>query len=380
MSRSIALVVHPLHTAGGAERHLQAMWMKYDYPGVRVFTAWYKQELVDQLFPGREDRIRTSFLQKLPLIGKFPELTPLYPYIYGFFDLSDYDLVIALSDGFEKSVRFKDSSKAILYILTPPRFLWLDSRSETAKRRWTYKLYNWFLSPILHPYWRWIDKKSANQYGHVLVISKEIQKRVKKFYGMDSEVLYPPVDIQHLKYNQDKNKREDWYLYLSRIVKYKGVDQAIKACVKGGYKFKIAGTGADYDEMVELVERLGAQDQVEFLGYVSDEEKADLYTRCKALLYPVYDEDFGIVPVEANASGTPVIAYKNGGVKETIIDGKTGLLYEDYTVDGLLNAIREFEKRSWSSQVCRRQAEKFSREEFERKLLEIVDRISPKKK
>jgi glycosyltransferase involved in cell wall biosynthesis len=164
-------------------------------------------------------------------------------------------------------------------------------------------------------------------------------------------------------------------LYLGRVEEYKGVELMIRAVAKSKKKLKVAGTGSALEDMKRLVKELNAEDNIEFLGYVEDSLKGELIYNCKGLIFPVRDEDFGIVPVEANAAGCPVLAYKGGGVLETIVDGKTGLFFSEYTVESLSKALDEWDEYHFDAEDCLNQSQKFSFEVFQNNILNIVNEI-----
>ena len=194
-----------------------------------------------------------------------------------------------------------------------------------------------------------------------------MQGRIKKFYRRDSTVIYPPVSLPAVQ----NTKKGDYYFIVSRIVGAKGLDIAVEAAIKAHFKLKIAGSPAGYYfEHDKLVKK--SQGKVEFLGQVSDEELAKLYNGAKGFLALSKDEDFGITPVESMLSGTPVIAFNGGGYKETVIDGKTGVLFNDYSVEGLITAIKRFEGIKLNSKDCIAQAEKFSKARFKKEIEEFV--------
>ena len=215
---------------------------------------------------------------------------------------------------------------------------------------------------------RLYDFKQAQKVDFFIANSKEVAGRINKFYRRDSKVIYPPVSLP----KSTNIKREDYYFIVSRIVGGKGLDIAVKAAIKAGFKLKIAGSPAGYyfehDKLVK-----NAQGKVEFLGQVTDEELVKLYKGAKAFLALAQDEDFGITPVEAMLCGTPVIAFNGGGYKETVIDNKTGVLFDDYSKEGLMLALKKFEKTKINSKDCIEQAEKFSKERFKNEIEDFIN-------
>jgi len=368
----IALVVHPLHLWGGGEYYLQVL--SDLLPKASIYTAWYRPVFVNQYFP--EHKIVASYLQKLPMKNHFSkELIPLLPKAYKRFDFRDYQLVIVVSDGFEKNLTVQGSTKVWLHILTPPRFLWLENRASQQSNKLTYKIYKSIFEKNLHQRWRHLDKEATGRADFLTSISNTVAERVKRYYGLTSEILYPPVEMDNYTQDTLPKSREEWFLYFGRIEAYKGIELAIKACIKLKKKLCIAGTGADTERLKLIVMEMNGSRYIEFLGFVSDEEKWNLFQRCQALIYPVKDEDFGIVPVEANSAGTPVIAYAGGGANETIINKKTGLLFKRYTVEALTEQIGILPKVNIDPEACRLQACKYSREIFEEKISAIIEKL-----
>ena len=368
-----AIVVHQLQKWGGAEYQLKVLASIFNK--CTIYTAWYDDEFREQYFENFV--LRSSILQKFPYKEKLDrELIPLHPLAYSTLDLSKHDLVIVLSDGFEKTVRIPEGIPSILIALTPPRFLWMETRSINSLSSFSYSVYDKFLKGSLQSLWRKWDLNSVKQYKYLISISDEVRKRVAKIYDRSSEIIYPPVEINKMKFNRNTQSREDWYLYFGRVESYKGVELAIRAVAEGHFRLKIAGSGSDLERMRSLVDELGVRHLVGFLGFVSEKQKRELLYKCKALIFPVKDEDFGIIPIEANASGAPVIAYAGGGVLETIKEGVSGVFFREYSPRALIDTIKDFEKMSFDPNLCRSQAVQFSRDRFENKLKAYLRGIS----
>jgi len=373
----VAVVSDPLYKHGGAEIHLK--YILDAFPNCELFTAYYDEEFVKSFFPGV--KIHHSFMQYLPGRDKFRQFfLLLQPLAYRSFKLKGFDAVVSLSIAFAKFVRPK-GIKHINICMSPPKFFW-QKKSRTLKgaeqlsgtNKFLFKFYHFFTGTILERIWQRWDRNAARRCDHIVAISGAVKKRVKKYYDMEADVIYPPVEVRRIKALRKINRKENWFLYLGRVETYKGVDLAIKACVKAGVPLKVAGMGQDFENMKELVKFLNAKGLVKFLGYVTDEQKFNLLARTKALIFPVKDEDFGIVPVEANASGTPVIAYKEGGVLETISEDnpRTGVFFEKYSVKELENVLRKFKPEQYDPDNCRKQADNFASEIFVYKLQNYV--------
>jgi glycosyltransferase involved in cell wall biosynthesis len=373
----VAVVSEPVFKHGGAEIHLK--YILDTFPNCELFTAYYDEEFVKKFLPNV--KIHHSFMQHLPGRDKFRHLfLLLQPLAYKTFRFKGFDIAVSLSIAFSKFANPKHI-KHINICMSPPKFLW-RKKNRTLKNveqlegvnKFLFKFYSFFMDTFFEEIWKRWDRNAARKCHKVAAISHVVSKRVKKYYDIDADVIYPPVEINRIKALTKVNRKENWFLYLGRVETYKGVDLAIKACVKAGVPLKVAGMGEDFENMKDLVKRLNAKGLVKFLGYVTDEEKFELLARTKALLFPVRDEDFGIVPVEANASGTPVIAFREGGVTETVSESnpKTGVFFEKYAVKDLEDVLRRFKSEQYNPDNCRKQADNFASEIFVYKLRNYV--------
>ena len=331
----VALVHDYLKEFGGAERVLLAL--SEIWPKAPIYTAFYK--------PGSEaykrfkdKKIITSWVQSIPWFTTklYSPLRFLAPKIWGSFDFSKYDLVFSSSSWY-----INKGYNEICYCHTPPRWLYGYQTSINWKKYWPVKVYGQVIGHFMRLY----DFRQAQKVKHFIANSDEVKKRIWKFYRRESTVIYPPVDLPRPK----KLKKLDYYLIVSRPVGGKGIELGLAVAKKYGFKLKIVGGGA-----------------------VSDEELVKLYSQAKAFLALSKDEDFGITPVEAMACGTPVIAYNGGGYKETVIHGKTGVLFDDYSVNGLWQAIKKFEAMKFKPSDCIAQAKKFSKARFKKEIKEFV--------
>ncbi|HEY5600796.1 MAG TPA: glycosyltransferase [Patescibacteria group bacterium] len=372
----IALVHDYLNEFGGAERVLLALseiWSE-----APIYTAFVKKgSPAYERFKNK--KIVTSWAQKVPGFNKylFSPLRFLAPLIWNSFSsrLADYDVILASSGwyvtkGFKRGDKWDKSNKGnnrqieICYCHTPPRWLYGYKTSIEWQRFWPIRIYGQVMAHFMRLY----DFNAAQRVDYFIANSKEVQARIKKFYKRDSTVIYPPVDLP----KSQKSKRKGYYLVVSRIVGAKGLSLAIEAANKLGIKLKIAGFPAGYQtEYKNLLEK--SDSNIEFLGYVSDEELTSLYEGAKAFLALAKDEDFGITPVEAMSFGTPVVAYYGGGYKETVIDGKTGVFFKDYSVEGLIEAISKLDRIKIKSEDCLKQAEKFNIRRFQKEIQKFVE-------
>lgn len=366
--KKIALVHDYIKEYGGAERVLEVL--SEMYPEAPIYTAFCdKNSNAYKRFNNK--KIVTSWFNLLPYASKLASpLRFLTPFIWGSFDFSKYDLVISsaswyITKGFGTKGSDKKKPVEICYCHTPPRWLYGYSTSVNFQKYFPVRIYAKIVGYFLRKY----DIAQAQKVNIFVANSKEVQARIKKFYDRDAEIIYPPVSLE-----KAENPKGDYYFIVSRIVGAKGLEMAVKAAVKAKVKLKIAGAGTGYFDVDSLKEQ--AQGQVEFLGHVTDYELAKLYKGAKAFLALSKDEDFGITPVEAMMSGTPVIAYNGGGYKETVIDKKTGVLFDNYSVEGLIHAIQEFESLKLRPEDCIKQAKNFSKEHFIENIQRIVESVS----
>ena len=365
----VALVHDYIKEYGGAERVLGTL--TEIFPDAPIYTAFCaKNSQAYKHFKNK--KIIASWVQNIPFFKSklYSPLRFLTPLIWGSFNLSKYDLVISSSSwyiakGFKKH---DDKFKEICYCHTPPRWLYGYATSVNLQRYWPVKVYALIVGHFLRLY----DFRQAQKVDYFIANSKEVQARIKKFYHRYSTVIYPPVSLPSVKLKTE-NLKKDYYFIVSRIVGAKGLELAVDAALKAGLKIKIAGSPAGYYfEHDKLVNK--SQGKVEFLGQVSDEELVKLYKGAKGFFALSKDEDFGITPVESMLCGTPVIAFNGGGYKETVIDGKTGVLFDNYSVDGLISAVKKFESLKFKTEDCIEQAKKFSKERFIKEIKEFVEK------
>lgn len=357
----VALVHDFLNQYGGAERVLEAIHELYPYS--TVYTSLYDPTKLPLRM--RNWDVRAFRLPKFPLAKTY---TFFYPLLFENLDLSDYDLVISSSANFAKGVITRPKTLHISYIHTPPRFLY-HYPTEVSRRR------IWFLKPILAPFdnfFRLWDYIAAQRPDFLIANSKETAKRIKKFYGREAAVIYPPATLHVAKWvglsvKPPKPSFPNYYLVVSRLAAYKRIDLAIKAANQLKIPLKIVGAGREEQGLKRT-----AGPTVEFLGFVSDEKLPELYRDCRAFIFPGM-EDSGITPVEAMSFGKPVIALGRGGALETVIEGKTGTFFEQETVDSLMEALKSFDPSKYKARDCIAQAKKFSKERFQKEFKTFVD-------
>jgi glycosyltransferase involved in cell wall biosynthesis len=354
-----AAIIHEyLNQYGGAERVLQVLGTML--PNAPIYTTLYDRSMTGNVFDGRT--IRTSFLQQLPFALRWHHLySPLMPLAIEQFDTGAFDTVLSVSASFAKGVITAPQTRHICYCLTPPRFLWDDS--QRFAQRFGYPIPIGKLAPLGLSYLRVWDRQAAERVDEWIAISECVKRRIAKYYGKDSVVVYPPVNVSKFTVSHEPG---EYWLMVGRLVAYKNFDLAIRAFNRLGWPLKIVGTGVEERRL-----RSFAKSNIEFVGAVTDERLGALYGGARAVLFP-QEEDFGIVPLEAMASGRPVIAYRGGGALETVIDRITGVFFDEQSEEDLMAAVDRASRMKWLPTVCRGQAERFDIPVFRRKMTEAL--------
>jgi glycosyltransferase involved in cell wall biosynthesis len=322
----------------------------------------------------RKHKLTTSFLQKLPGSRRWHRhMLPLYPLAVEQFDLRGYDLVISSESGPAKGVLTGPETCHICYCLTPMRYIW--SFYQEYKNGSRLGPVRKLVFALTAHYARLWDQASVARVDYFAAISRSVAARIRKYYRREAEVIYPPVEVSGAQLSGNIG---DYYLVVGQLVNYKRVDLAIEACNRLGRALRIVGVGEEYRRL-----RRRAGKTVSFLGALSDEEVRQQYARCRALLFPG-EEDFGIVPVEAQACGRPVIAFGKGGARETVVgaykDGlavperATGVFFGEQTGDSLVEAILKFEavEHQFSPSFIRTHAEQFDKKHFLKEMARFV--------
>lgn len=363
----IALVHDYLGEFGGAERVLLALSQMY--PQAPIYTAFWRPGAAWDRFKHKD--IRVSWAHHVPgfstkLHSPFRFLAPS---IWSSFDLSEYDVVLSsaswyITKGFGSRGTMRKKPIEICYCHTPPRWLYGYPTSIEWQRFRIVRAY----AAIVGFFMRQYDFQAASRVDYFIANSKNTMHRIQKFYRRDSTVIYPPIDI----HSHISEKKRTYYLAVSRIVGGKGLELAVQAAKKLKFPLKIVGAPAGYTTEQQHL-RASAGNTVEFLGHVTDSELTRLYGGARAFFALATDEDFGMTPVEAMAAGTPVIAFRGGGYTETVVEGKTGLFFDEPTADSLVRAIDTFEHSRFSSSACRAQALKFSKKRFEREIRVFIE-------
>ncbi|MFA6097254.1 MAG: glycosyltransferase [Candidatus Paceibacterota bacterium] len=356
----VALVHDYLVQYGGAERVLEAF--TEIFPKAPIFTMVYDRKLMNGAFSDR--KIHTSFLQKIPFIGSHHRLFPLLmPMAIEQFDLSGFDIVLSDSNSYAKGAITSPNTLHITYCHTPMRYAWDDCHKYL--REFKYSNLTKKLIPFAMNYIRLWDKISADRPDLYIANSNFVASRIRKYYNKTSEVINPPVNMKSFSISE---KVGDYYFMVGRALAYKRFDIVIDAFNALGLPLKIMGKGP---EMKDLRKR--SNDNIEFLGYLEDGEMSKYYSGCKAFIFPS-EEDFGITPLEAMASGRPVIAYRGGGALETVIEGKTGLFFDEQTPQAVIDIVNNFDPDTFDPASIREHAGKFDKEMFKDKIRKYIER------
>ena len=354
-----ALVHDWLNQIGGAESVLESLVSMY--PDAPVYTSIFARDKMPPAF-GEWD-VRTLWMDNLPLIhDQHQPYLPLYPAAFGNLDMSDYDLVISNKSGFCHGIK-TGHALHICYCLAPTRYVW-QFDSYIQGENLVYRSAAPILRRAVERLKSW-DYRAAQKVGHFIAISSDIQRRIAQFYNRESTIIYPPVDTQRFDVSVQP---EDYFLVVSRLIPYKRVDLAVQACTELDLPLIVCGSGRDHERLESM-----AGPTVTFKGRVSDDELPSLMARCKAFIFPGL-EDFGIAPVEAQAAGRPVIAFRGGGALDTIVEGKTGLFFDNPNVKDLCLALNQFADMRFSPDECRQNASRFESELFKRELAGFIEK------
>ena len=351
----IAIVHDWLTNMGGAEQVV--INFNQIYKDAPIYTTFYNPNNLDSKL--RDLDVRTSFLQKDKMVTNHKKYFPLMPLAFKKFDLGKYDVVLSSSSCCAKGVKAKNGIH-ICYCHTPMRYAW-GKKEDYVKNMNIIK--KTMVNCLLFLMRKW-DKKSSKRVDYFIANSSEVQKRIKKCYNRESVVINPPVRCNLFNISDIDG---DYYFIVSRLVPYKRFDLAVKACSELGKKLVIIGDGTEKEELMQM-----ANENIIFMGKQPDDVVKKYMSECKALLFPG-EEDFGITPVEAMACGRPVICYGKGGVLDTVIDGKTGVYFEEQTVESLKKAILKFEKMKFDKKEIRKRALEFDEPVFQQKINEYIE-------
>lgn len=356
----IALVHDYLVQNGGAERVLECFTELFPY--APIYTIVYDAQAMHGAFANKT--IHTSYLQNLPFARKrhriFP---PLMPPAIEEFDFSKYDIVLSDSSSYAKGIITKPETLHVCYMHTPMRYAWDDCQKYTKDFYFPNVIKK--VIPFAMNYIRLWDRISADRVDRFIANSNFVAKRIFKYYRKDSIVIHPPVNVNN--FFVDDNPGE-YYLMVGRLIAYKRHDIAIEAFNKLGLPLKIAGRGPELKRLRKI-----AGPNVEFLGRVSDRELPSYYAKCKGFIFP-QEEDFGIVAIEAMASGRPLIAYRGGDIPEHVEEGKTGLFFDEQTPEAVVEVVKKFEKLEFDADFIRQRALKFDREIFKANIKDYIEK------
>ena len=354
----VALVHDYLNQMGGAEKVL--LTLHELFPQAPIYTSMYEPKRVDRRF--RELDIRTSFMQRMPFVKHHHQpFLPLYPFAFERFDLRAYDLVISDSSAFAKGVVTKPEALHICYCHTPMRWAW--NYEEYVERERLGGMARTFLPPFVTWLRQW-DYATAGRVDYFVANSPSVAARIAKYYRREAAFIPPPVDTSRFYVAP---QHEDYFLIVSRLIPYKRIDLAVKAFSMLGLPLRVIGSGRDEGRLRRM-----AAKNVQFLGRLPDDEVRTQMARCRAFIFPG-EEDFGITPVEAMASGRPVIAYGAGGALASIVEGSTGLFFNSQTPESLAEVVMAYRDEYFDPLAIRRHAEEFDTQRFLRRFTQFVE-------
>jgi len=362
----VALLHYWLTNVRGGEKVLAALGEMF--PGADVFTHAYVPGNMEGMFAGR--KVTESFIARLPLGRRHPQAyLPLLPAATRSLKLDGYDLIVSSESGPIKGICKPKGARHVCYCHTPMRYLW-DMHDEYYR---TAGVCGKIAMRLFTGYLRKEDLKSADSVDKFVANSAFVAERIKRIYGRDSVVVHPPVDIEFFSAAAERPRGlpfdGEYYLYVGELRDYKRPDLAVKAAARMNRNLVVVGNG----KLRSALERdVGGRGNVMFAGRMVGDGLRSLYAGAKALLFPGI-EDFGIVPVESQAAGTPVIALGKGGALETVRDGETGLFFAEESVESLCRAMEEFESRNWSADACRANASRFSKGRFVDEMQKALD-------
>lgn len=347
---------------GGAER--VADTLAGAFPGSALHTTLAAHA---KLIPAlRERDIHTTWMQHLPQPGRYyRHYFLLYPFAIEGADLQRYDLILTSCFGYAKGVRKRSDALHVCYCHTPMRWVWRHD-DYVARERFS-TVQQRALSAVLPPLKRW-DLRAARRPDHFLTSSGIVAERIRRCYGRDATVIPPPIDVDRFRISPTTG---DFYLVLSRLVAYKRIDLAVQACNLLRKRLVVIGDGPDRRRLEEM-----AGPTVTFMGRQPDDVVNEAVSTCRALLFPG-EEDFGLVPLEANASGRPVVAWHGGGATETVIDNETGTFFDEPTAESLAAAIERLDRGDWSPARLRAHAATFDRPVFIQRIREFLQAVAP---
>jgi len=353
-----ALVYDRINKWGGAERVLLALHELF--PKAPLFTSVYNPKTSPW---AKVFTIKTSFLERFPSASSSHELYPLLmPITFESFSFDEYDVVISVTSEAAKGIITKPHTLHVCYCLTPTRYLW-SARNEYFRS----PFFRFITDPAVSYLRRW-DQVASQRPDAYIAISQEVRKRIKKYYKKDALVIYPPVTLGS-GFELDRKNNGNYFLVVSRLVPYKRVDIAIAACNQLKFPLVVIGSGSEEQGLRRM-----AGSTVTFLGNLTDRELVEYYKGCSALIFPG-NEDFGLTILEAQQFGKPVIALREAGALESILEGKTGEFFFPKSIEGLLKVLQRFDKTKYRQTDCIEQAKKFSKKQFQKHFLETIEKL-----
>lgn len=368
----IALVQDYIKEFGGAESVLETL--SDIFPKAQIYTSIYRPQFLgphrERLEKKWQGRIHQSFFNYIPFVHKIiSPLRLLSPLAFKSFDFSKFDIIITSATGayFPNSLN-KKSAKLICYCHTPPRYLY----GLPTARKFTKNKIIRFVVAILNHFLRLKDFKFSQNVDQYLANSRTTAARVKKYYRRDALVINPPIDLPKNNLRSNTYDLKDYFLTGGRLARAKRFDVAIEACNQLGVNLKIFGR--DFAGVSDELKQI-AGSTIEFLGEVDNETRSNLYNQAKAFIFSADQEDFGMVPVESMALGCPVVAYRSGGVTETVVENKTGVFFDELTADSCAQAIQKFQKLKIKSSDCISRAAEFSTDVFISKIKKLISKF-----
>lgn len=357
----VALVHDLLVSYGGSEQVLLELHAMF--PDAPIYTTMYDPSRLPPRFANLP--VRTSFLQRIPGASRhYAATVPLMRAAFQSFDLTGFDLVLSNAHAFAKAIRVPPGAIHVCYCYTPLRYAW--SHQEEYLATLPARLALEPVARVVLKKLRQWDLAAARGVHRFIAISENVRKRIERYYGRQADVVYPLVDLK--RFEPATSTPGDAVLVVSRLYAYKRIHVAVQACTRLGLPLRVIGRGPELRRL-----RAMAGPTVTFLGEVNDRALEREYRSCRMLLF-TSDEDFGLTPLEAMASGRPVLALDRGGARETVIPGVTGELYADAGVDALVESLRAFRETSYDVQSCVARASEFSPERFRKGLLEVLER------
>ncbi|MDP2208391.1 MAG: glycosyltransferase [Bacteroidota bacterium] len=360
----IALVHDWLTGMRGGEKVLEVLCELF--PDATLFTLVHNKGSVS---PAIENmKIRTSIIQHLPKsVSRYQYYLPLMPFAIERFDMREYDVIISSSHAVAKGVKVRKNAIHICYCHTPMRYIW--DQYENYFGRTQSGLATRTAMSLFRRYLQKWDVKSSSRVNYFIANSKNVQERILRIYNRESEVIYPPVETSRFKISQNEG---EYFLIVSALVPYKRIDIAVAAFNDMGERLVIVGVGSELEKL-----KKSAKPNIEFHGWASDDVISGYYSKCKSLVFPG-EEDFGIVPLEAMASGKPVIAFAKGGTLETVVENRTGMFFKDQSKESLIGAVRRINMKQFDPNTIQQHALEFDRKIFKEKLKSYIESLVDK--